>query len=100
MAMENEDLFTRLFPSFFYAALQAFDKLRQRFIGSGPRNIETIAEPIVDLLALSGYAAIFSELNGKNFQKLVEQCWNKYFSALNDKERAKEMVNMLCVIAE
>ena len=66
MATGNEALFNIIFPAYFNAALKAHDRLRVE-IGTGTNQeaaLVFITEPIEDLMHISGYALIYSELDG------------------------------------
>jgi hypothetical protein len=100
-AMESgkEVLFRSVFPAFFGVAWQASGKLRQHLITSNTRNIGISAESLVDLMALSGYGALFSELHSNHCVKLVEQCWNNYFLSIHDSDHRRRIVAFLCAIS-
>jgi hypothetical protein len=96
MLMADDGLLSKLFPPFFAVALQAFERLRQRFL-SEPQNIRFSTEPLSDLLALSGYALIFSELDGTACREIVEKCWGDYLAS--DREKAGERIGLFCLAA-
>ena len=93
MAAGNEALFRQIFPAYFYAALQAHDRLRADI---GPRTDQAalvfITEPIEDLLHISGYALIYSELDGKKYWDTAKDCWDQY---LNKHDRPKEVIESI-----
>lgn len=95
----NENLFKVVFPAFFQLALQAGEKLRVRFLGD-IRNILVSGDPLADLMAISGYAALFSELDAKNFWQLTELCWNNYFSLYSENGKLQQFIKFLCLIVE
>jgi hypothetical protein len=99
MASGKEDLFQVVFPPFFNLVLHAKEKLRQKFIGDA-QNIRLSLEPLADLMALSGFAAVFSELETKRYWSLVEQCWNKYFSLYVDDGSKEQFFKLLCFCVE
>lgn len=100
-AMEagKEELFRILFPAFFNLVLRANEKLRQKFLGDN-RNIRLSVDPLVDLMAMSGFAAVFAELDNKDFWKLAEQCWNNYFGLFKDEQRRRQIIELLCAVVE
>jgi hypothetical protein len=99
MASGKEELFQVVFPAFFNLVLRANEKLRQKFLGD-TRNIRLSADPIVDLMAVSGFAAVFAELDNKNFCKLVERCWNNYLALYADDSRKRQFIEFLCAVVE
>ena len=99
MASGKEEFFQVVFPAFFNLVLRANEKLRQKFLGD-TRNIRLSADPLVDLMAVSGFAAVFAELDNKNFWKLVERCWNNYFGLYADDNRKRQVIEFLCAVVE
>ena len=99
MASGREDLFKELFPAFFYAALNAHDKIIEKFRLDKSR-IRLRLEPLSDLVELSGYAEVFSELDGKNFWSLVKESWDNHFAAINDATKGRELIKYFCQITE
>jgi len=95
----DEMRFSALFPRLFGTALLAFDKLRQK-LASNPRSLHVSAAPLVDLLALSGYASVLSALDSKGFESVVTSQWDKYFAAIADPNASKNIISLLSVIAE
>jgi hypothetical protein len=81
MATGDETLFQQIISPVFGACLLApgrvFELLQD--IDATMRFIYS-TEPIEDLLELSGYAIIFSELNGKSFWSTMKTLWNTYFA--------------------
>ena len=83
MATGNEALFQKIFPSFFAASWSAYNLLLQELGDRDERTkIVFSSEPIVDLLELSGYALIYTELGGKQFWNMVKELWDNYLSSI------------------
>ena len=101
VAMEagKEELFKIVFPAFFQLALQASDKLRQKFIAD-LRNIHLSGDPLADLMAISGYSMLFSELDTKGFWNFTKQCWDNYFTIYTDENSKQRMIQFLYLIVE
>lgn len=96
MVAGKEQLFQQLFPLVFPASLTAHDRLRgQMKDRSDQARIVLSTEPIIDMMNLSGYAIIYSELNGQNFWGVVQQCWDDYFSKHSDPRAAMQMLNAI-----
>ena len=97
----NEELFNKLFPAYFNAAFQAYDRLR---IEIGPRTDQAalvfITEPIEDLLHISGYALIFSELDGKKYWDTVKKCWDWYIDNHDKPQERIEWINSTVIFRE
>jgi hypothetical protein len=79
--------------------LRANEKLRLKFLGD-TRNFQLSIDPLLDLMTVSGFAAVFAELDNKNFWKLVENCWNNYFSLFEDNNRRRQIIELLCAVTE
>lgn len=65
LAADRAAVFERLYRPYFFGALSVSDRLRQQLADQHPvAAVPWLAEPIVDLLSISGYALIFAELHG------------------------------------
>jgi hypothetical protein len=85
MARGKDGLFASVFPSFFMASLSAQQRLRAQ-LSDGDQQTAIIfsTEPVADLLTLSGYAVIYSELDGKAYRKNVFDLWDQYLGQHED----------------
>jgi hypothetical protein len=89
----NEALFRRLFPVTFVACLEAHERQKKLEIVDLETKFGFWADPIIDLFDLSGYALIFSELDGKDLWSVVKNTWDKYFAEpVNKLERMKSFL--------
>lgn len=90
--------FQKIFPLVFLACLSAYDITRKEVTGWNTESqILFSSEPIIDLLELSGYAAIYSELYENNeMWKLCQQYWDRY---LND-SNAGNIINFIVSLVE
>lgn len=78
-AMErgDEDFFAAVFPQLFAAAFHARDRLVAELADRPPQTlIAFISEPLTDLLELSGYALLFTELSRKRFWDTCRTTWD------------------------
>lgn len=97
LAKGNEEKFNELFPVFFACAWEAFQQLNSSTQFDDPEiAFSYAAQPVGDLIDLSGYAYIFTELDNKNFRERVENVWNTHFEGVND---LKVAANSLALIA-
>jgi hypothetical protein len=80
LAEGNEDKFNRLYPLFFFACLSAHDRESGQ-LENQDKNVSFIIcnESIIDLFAISGSAILYSELDSKNYSKIVLMLWNRYY---------------------
>jgi hypothetical protein len=85
MNTAKEDLFEQIFPAFFGATLAAQERLRNQL---GNRTDQPalvfMTEPIEGLLHLSGYALIYTELDGKKYWDTAKKLWDFYFEKHQD----------------
>ena len=83
MATGDEALFQQIIPSVFEAWQSAPGRVADQLqnIDATMRFIYS-TEPVEDILELSGYALIFSELDGKAFWDTMKALWNTYFAQL------------------
>lgn len=100
MILGDEGLFERLYPPFFHAALVASDKLRQKVSRADNRAIALIGAPLLDLLAISSYAEVFSALDQKRFADIARPCWARYLSAFPDDAARRGTIELLLAVAE
>ena len=78
-AMESgdEQFFAAVFPQLFAAAFHARDRLVKELGDRPPQTfIAFISEPLTDLLELSGYAILFTELSGQRFWDTCRTAWD------------------------
>jgi len=78
-AMEggDEEFFAAVFPQLFAAAFHARDRLVKELGDRPPQTlIAFISEPLTDLLELSGYAMLFTELSGQRFWDTCRTAWD------------------------
>jgi hypothetical protein len=81
MISGDEDLFGKLFPPFFLIALSASDRVRKDLEGKEPEAVLLYSfEPIKNLLEVSGWALVFSELDSLGFWNVAKEMWDEYFS--------------------
>jgi hypothetical protein len=99
MAAGKEDLFQIVFPTFFNLVLRANEKLRQKFLNDA-QNVRLSVDPLLDLMAVSGFAAVFTELDSKSFWTATEKCWNGYLSLYRDNDQRRQIIELLCTITE
>jgi len=93
MLKGNDKLFEQIFPPFFYATLAAHERLRTQ-LGSRTDQaaIVYMTEPIEDLLHLSGYALIYTELDGKTYWNITKKLWDSYLGHHTDSKAVIEFI--------
>ena len=86
MQIKNKKTFKNLFPLLFIASFSAYEKLRIKITDLQQQNANLIVfEPLIDIMELSGYTEIYSELN--DIPEIWNECkkiWDLYFKENND----------------
>ena len=97
MATGHESLFQKIFPSLFLACLSAHDRRRTQLRDRDEKTLLVFStEPIADILELSGYALIYTELDGKKYWAVAKKLWDNYFAQLpNSQDVVKYITNIL-----
>ncbi|MCM8830819.1 MAG: hypothetical protein NC918_01310, partial [Candidatus Omnitrophica bacterium] len=83
MIFAKADKFKNLFPLLFIGSLTAYKKLREQLKDWQPETglILTI-EPLMDIMELSGYSKMYSELFAiPNIWNVCKTTWDKYFES-------------------
>jgi hypothetical protein len=93
----DEALFKQVFPSLFMSSILANQKLRDELKDRDARTMLALSGgPVQDIVALSGYAKLFSELDGKDYYSLVARTWDVYLEGFPEpKNPLKAIVALL-----
>lgn len=101
MQSGNSALFEKIFPSFFDASLAARDRLLRSLKGRDSNTVILFSvEPLLDLLELSGYALVSSELDKKSYGQVVERVWDEFFARLKDPKSIVEFITSILSFRE
>jgi len=95
VAMENKaDRLKKLFPSVFAGALRAYQTTRQEVEGWAEQSkILFSSEPIEDILTLSGFIKIYSELYGNDeLWNICKEIWDNYLTNNPDPKATIELM--------
>jgi hypothetical protein len=85
LASGDGELFREVFASLFSAAFAAQARSFKEIPEADPKTRILLAlDPIIDLLEVSGYSIIYSQLDGKDYDACVRDSWDKYLSGLGD----------------
>ena len=80
LVANDAELFCHLFPTYFVGVLAVVDRIREQAADWDAQQAATaMAEPVADLMDISGFALILSELHGN--PQLWEPCetrWSQY----------------------
>jgi len=83
LAEGTHELFGALFPAFFQAYLRAEARLRaQLHHRDAQTRLVFSSEPLEDVLAISGYALVYTELDQGDAWDIVTRTWNAFFASL------------------
>jgi len=95
MILTKINKFKNLFPLLFFGSFKAYERLTKTIkdLQLVPRLIIS-SDPLIDIMELSGYAKIYSELfDIPEIWNVCEETWNKYFdSPDNSENRVKFLV--------
>lgn len=94
----DTERFKKIFPAVFLGALSAHDSTRKNVQGwAQDSQIIFSSEPLEDLLSLSGFAKLYSELyENAELWETCENAWNNYL----DNTNAKDVIGFLVETAK
>ena len=95
--IENDDeLFADLFPTYFVGLLLVVNGIQGQILNWHPSiAVTAVAEPVMDLLELSGFAYVFSEMHGNpHLWNACRSPWEAYLSDTAGANRLKLIANM------
>jgi hypothetical protein len=95
----DKERFDELFGKYFALALKASQRLRARFLAKDAKNLWVSGDPVIDLLAISGYAMLATELDGVRFIDSAAQRWDVYLTGLGLKEE-QQTIDLLGAFSE
>ncbi len=84
----DTERFKKIFPAVFLGAFSAHDSTRKKVQGwAQDSQIIFSSEPLEDLLSISGYAKLYSELYEKDeIWNICENTWKNYLDSINAKD--------------
>lgn len=92
----NESLFTEIFPGFFHSCLLAHDRLLNSKEDISEEDMIILRmDPIINLIEMSSYSIIYSELEEKDYWNFVKNIWDDYISKMDDPESLLNLINDL-----
>jgi len=95
MILKKNNKFKNLFPLLFFGSFKAHERLSKEVKDLQPESRLIISlDPLIDIMELSGYAKIYSELfNIPEIWNVCEETWSKYFDSTDNSEnRVKYLV--------
>jgi hypothetical protein len=85
IAFDRDQQIAKMFSPLFVASFAAFERLRKELKDyPAETNVIFSTEPIENLMELSGYAIIYSELGPKNPWSSMKATWERYFASVGD----------------
>ncbi|MDR4496425.1 MAG: hypothetical protein MRK02_00615 [Candidatus Scalindua sp.] len=98
MILKNPEKFKKIFPLLFFGSLKAHETLRKKLKDWQPETSLNISfEPLLDIMEISGYAKIYSELfNIQAIWDICETTWNVYLDTLPNPTKTLEYFIKLC----
>jgi hypothetical protein len=82
MAMRRSALFDTLFPVLSSMTIVAYEKLKSLTELDEETRLFLSAEPLADLFSISGFAIIYSELDGGSFWTTARTWWDSYLGEI------------------
>ena len=95
MILKKNNKFKNLFPLLFFGSFKAHERLSKEVKDLQPESRLIISlDPLIDIMELSGYAKIYSELfDIPEIWNVCEETWSKYFDSTDNSEnRVKYLV--------
>lgn len=84
LAEGDVERFKALFPKYFVGILGVFDRVRPQIKG-WTMELSWLAEPLIDLINLSGYAYIYAEYHNKpEFWNECKRVWDTYLNGQSE----------------
>jgi len=93
-------MFEAIFSAYFLTAIEAHQKVRGALGKITNFNVSTTLGPLADLLAISGFAELYSALANKNFGTVCRKVWDGYFTSFPDDERRRGVIQILGLTKE
>ena len=87
----------KVFGLYLLGVLTVYEKLRQQLEGYEPRTfLAIVTDPIIDLMEVSGYCFLMSELTGNaSLWSPVREAWQKYLDADGGRQRLEALAAMV-----
>ena len=96
MERGEDESFAKLFPPLFAASIAANQRLREELKDKDARTmLAWSTTPVQDIVELSGYAKLFSELDSKPFYDIVGKTWNTYLDTAGDASAVLKFITAL-----
>jgi hypothetical protein len=96
----DDAIFSAIFPAYFATALEAHHKVRGTLGKIDNRNIGATLGPLSDLLAISGFAELYSALTGKPFAAVCRGVWDGYMAGYKDDDQRRAAIGMFSLTKE
>jgi hypothetical protein len=94
---ENEQTnFLRIFPNYFFGTIRTFEVLREKTADwHSEQSVSIITDPLLDLVDLSGYAYLFSELHqNSDLWNICKNTWDGYLESSRN-ERSESFAGII-----
>jgi hypothetical protein len=96
LAEGTHELFGALFPAFFQGYLRAEARLRAELHHRDEQTrLVFSSEPLEDILEISGYALVYTELDGGGAWDVVTGTWNAFFAGMPHRDVAAKWIEAL-----
>jgi hypothetical protein len=90
LAQSHEERFAKLFTRFFEIAFWSSQRIQEHVASSAQTKLLLMSDPINDLLDLSGFALIYSELDDKpGYAQTMVALWDQHFNNVPEAQRTQ-----------
>jgi hypothetical protein len=99
---KQTDKYKILFPRLFLGAISAHEKLRTTLKGWRPEDgVMIMIEPLIDILELSGYSKIYSELYEEpEIWEICKKTWDGFFKVFESNGGSTDIIKKLVAAYE
>lgn len=92
LAQSHEARFAKLFTRFFEIAFSSSQRIHEQIASSAETKLLLMSDPLNDLLDLSGFALIYSELDGKlSYAQTTVALWDQHFNNVAEPQRTQRL---------
>lgn len=92
LAQSNEARFAKLFTRFFAIAFWSSQRINEQIGSSAQTKLLLMSDPLNDLLDLSGFALIYSELDGKpGHAQSAVALWDQHFNGVAEPQKTQRL---------
>jgi len=96
----EDDAFLQIFPRAFEAVLEAHSNAIDQHRDEPTKAFRMSNDPLGDLLAISGYGLLMSEITGGDIREFIKAVWDSYLSSRGDEATRRRVIERLGMAIE